>query len=337
MKRLGAFVFAARRRPRPWRGAATSCRSILPSIRTRSRSRRSLPTARPTRCATARSRPMSDSGLRFAGAPPAEVRAIELLGSFVTVRVNPDSALARDEASACAAVKAIVRELARRQSDVILHPYPVTPLHGDYLHHVDLAAAAKARLSGRRCAGSATSRSRRAAALRRAIRTGRRRDADWDVEVVEVGAAELDGRRDLRGERLARAALGADRLVPCRAPARRRHERSGAQKQRVAIRSAAAQGRRLRGAGRAHQSGARPGRGAHRRLPQDRRRLHGETRIRQCRVLGRDREHRLRCDRWPAFADLHPHGEAQGFSLERLARARHRRRRRRPPGTRSAA
>ena len=26
------------------------------------------------------------------------------------------------------------------------------------------------------------------------------------------------------------------------------------------------------------------------------------------------------------FADLHPHGEAQGFSLERLARARHRRR-----------
>ncbi len=84
---------------------------------------------------------------------PPEVRAIESLGSFITVRVNPDSSLARDEASACAAVKTIVRGLAG-QSDVIAHPYPVTPLHGDYLHHADLAAAAKARLFGWRCIGS---------------------------------------------------------------------------------------------------------------------------------------------------------------------------------------
>jgi hypothetical protein len=33
------------------------------------------------------------------------------------------------------------------QGDFIAHPYPVTPFHGDYLHHADLAAAAMARFS----------------------------------------------------------------------------------------------------------------------------------------------------------------------------------------------
>ena len=31
-----------------------------------------------------------------------------------------------------------------------MHPYPVTPFHGDYLHHADLAEAAKARLARQR-------------------------------------------------------------------------------------------------------------------------------------------------------------------------------------------
>ena len=128
------------------------------------------------------------SGLRLAGAPPADLRAIESLGAFVTVRVNPDSALARDEPSACAAVKAVLRQLAQRQSDFILHPYPVTPLHGDYLQHVDLADAAKARLSG----GDAPP------ADFKVKSSGELRDpawsatgADWDVEIAETGAAEL--------------------------------------------------------------------------------------------------------------------------------------------------
>ena len=85
--------------------------------------------------------------LHFSGAPPAEVRAIESLGSFVIVRINPGSPRAGDEAAACAAAKAAGRVLAE-QSGFIAHPYPVTPFHGDYLHHADLAAAAQARLAG---------------------------------------------------------------------------------------------------------------------------------------------------------------------------------------------
>src|SRR2546426_7715087 len=39
------------------------------------------------------------SGLTFAGAPPVDLHAIESLGSFIIVRVNPDSARAQDDAS----------------------------------------------------------------------------------------------------------------------------------------------------------------------------------------------------------------------------------------------
>ena len=82
---------------------------------------------------------------RFAAAVPDSLRAIESLGSFVIVRVNPESSLARTAASACAATKAVIRDIANRRGNWMFHPYPVTPLHGDYLYHVDLAEAAKTR------------------------------------------------------------------------------------------------------------------------------------------------------------------------------------------------
>jgi hypothetical protein len=130
-----------------------------------------------------------DSG--FSAEPPAEIRAIDSLGAFVIVRVNPGSPHARDEAAACATVKAVVRLLAG-QSDIVVHPYPVTPFHGDYLHHADLAAAAKARLSD----GDADARGLRIKASGRLAQrhpdwSAHTTDWDWDAEVVEVDAAGL--------------------------------------------------------------------------------------------------------------------------------------------------
>jgi hypothetical protein len=83
-------------------------------------------------------------GLSFSGAPPAETHAIQSLGSFTVVRVNPDSTRVKDDASACAVVGTVMRALAA-QGNFVAYPYPVTPFHGDYLHHADLAAAATAR------------------------------------------------------------------------------------------------------------------------------------------------------------------------------------------------
>ena len=59
---------------------------------------------------------------RFAGAPPDTIQSIESLGSLVTVRVNPTSPHGWEEASACAAVRAVARHIAANDPGVILHP-----------------------------------------------------------------------------------------------------------------------------------------------------------------------------------------------------------------------
>jgi hypothetical protein len=129
------------------------------------------------------------AGVSLANAPPGDIGTIESLGAFVTVRVNPGSAHAQDERSACAAVTTVIRALAG-QSDFIAHPYPVTPFHGDYLHHADLADAAKARFSGGD-APVAGLRIKAQGALARSHPDWSAGDADWDVEVAEVDAAAL--------------------------------------------------------------------------------------------------------------------------------------------------
>jgi hypothetical protein len=129
------------------------------------------------------------SGLSFAGAPPVDIRAIESLGSFIVVRLNPASARAQDDASACAVVRTVMRALAA-QGDFVAHPYPVTPFHGDYLHHADLAAAAMARFPL-----DQTPVADLKIAARGRLAQGHlewsARDADWDAEVDEVDAADL--------------------------------------------------------------------------------------------------------------------------------------------------
>jgi hypothetical protein len=129
------------------------------------------------------------SSLSFAGTPPVDLHAIESLGSFIIVHVNPHSARAQDDASACTVVRTVMRALAA-QSNFIAHPYPVTPFHGDYLHHADLATAAMARFS----IGDAPVGGLKIAArggLAQSHPEWSARDADWDAEVAEVDAAEL--------------------------------------------------------------------------------------------------------------------------------------------------
>ena len=134
-------------------------------------------------------------GLNLGGPLPESMRAVESLGSFVLVHVNPQSPLARDEASTCAVARAAIRELAgSKGGELVLHPYPVTPFHGDYLYHADLADAAKARLSDD---VSHLPQARRSPKLRardeltsRFVRAVAPTD-DWDAEVETVSAYYL--------------------------------------------------------------------------------------------------------------------------------------------------
>jgi hypothetical protein len=129
---------------------------------------------------------------RFPDAVPASIRAVESLGSFVIVRINLAARAAQDERSACAVVETIVRDMADK-TGFVFHPYPVTPLHGDYLYHVDRAEAAKTRLLAAPAASWPRNLMVKASGvLRDLVRpewlvTG----PDWDAAVEEVDAAEL--------------------------------------------------------------------------------------------------------------------------------------------------
>ena len=128
--------------------------------------------------------------LRFPGTVPASVRAVESLGNFVIVRINPER-LAQDERFACAVVDAIVRDMAGRNG-FVFHPYPVTPLHGDYLYHVDRAEAEKTRLLGTPATPPRNLMVRAGGMLTRLVRSEwRAQEPDWDAAVEEIGVAKL--------------------------------------------------------------------------------------------------------------------------------------------------
>jgi hypothetical protein len=75
---------------------------------------------------------------------PDSVGAVETLDSFIVVTVNSHS-----PREPCAVTAAAIDELTKRGGGFVFHPYPVTPFHGDYLYHADLAAAAKELWTGR--------------------------------------------------------------------------------------------------------------------------------------------------------------------------------------------
>jgi hypothetical protein len=83
---------------------------------------------------------------QFASAHPEVIGAVESLGSLAVIRLNPGSPWAKDLTTACAVAETLIGDMAKNGTDLIIHPYPVTPFHGDYLNHVDLAEAAKARV-----------------------------------------------------------------------------------------------------------------------------------------------------------------------------------------------
>jgi hypothetical protein len=126
----------------------------------------------------------------FPGAAPQSVHAVESLGNFITVRINPAHS-ALDEPASCDIVEAVVRDMAGREG-FVFHPYPVTPFDGDYLHHIDRAEAEKARLLGQPAAPPRDLRVKADGLMAGLVRPEwRAQGTEWDAVVEEFGAAEL--------------------------------------------------------------------------------------------------------------------------------------------------
>src|SRR5215510_378797 len=131
---------------------------------------------------------------RFSGDVPVSIRAVESLGNFIIVLRNPVAPAPTDAASACAAVETIVGDIAGKQT-FVFHPYPITPLHGDYLYHADLAEAVTARFLRTATptpAAPANLRVKADGALQHLVRPEWiAQGPEWDVAIEEVGATEL--------------------------------------------------------------------------------------------------------------------------------------------------
>lgn len=83
----------------------------------------------------------------FRAKRPDAVSYVETLGSYLvlTLQASPRAG----EADRCAAMRAMVQALGRAESGFVFHPYPITPYHEAYLHHADLAEAARDRYLSR--------------------------------------------------------------------------------------------------------------------------------------------------------------------------------------------
>jgi hypothetical protein len=81
----------------------------------------------------------------FTGPPPEHVKSVKSLGSFLVLSFNASSAPYASAAARCAAAKGVLADLSKKTAaNFVFHPYPVTPYHADYLHHLDLIEAANA-------------------------------------------------------------------------------------------------------------------------------------------------------------------------------------------------
>jgi hypothetical protein len=83
----------------------------------------------------------------FAQAPAAPLAAAVSLGQLVVVSVDPPD---------CRSLQSALRDIADRPQGIVFHPWPVTPLHPDYLEQADLAAAAGARARAAPATAAAT-------------------------------------------------------------------------------------------------------------------------------------------------------------------------------------
>lgn len=128
---------------------------------------------------------------QFTGDTPAHLKSVVSLGSFITVSINPQSPRLQGRAARCHAAERVAAALTK-YSDVVAHPYPVTPYHADYLGHFDLTPEGKsAPPVSDESAPALTVRAGNAGIEKLLSRQFPTHPTDWDVGLEEVAVSEL--------------------------------------------------------------------------------------------------------------------------------------------------
>ncbi|MFB9266043.1 hypothetical protein ACFFWD_23285 [Bradyrhizobium erythrophlei] len=79
----------------------------------------------------------------FSGQIPEHLKSVESLKSLITVSINPQSSRLKSREARCHAIEQAAAAL-HAPPDVVMHPYPITPYHADYLGHSDRLPPGKA-------------------------------------------------------------------------------------------------------------------------------------------------------------------------------------------------
>jgi len=140
-----------------------------------------------------------DAVPHFPVPPPAHVKSVQSLGSFLTLSFNPTSARFASAEARCAAGHAILAALRdATTAGFVFHPYPITPYHADYLHHLDLVEAAKKAVRGGLSLAAALKIGARGQLAEAIVRTRWSVAADADVVLEAVPVADLLVESDVR-------------------------------------------------------------------------------------------------------------------------------------------
>jgi len=73
---------------------------------------------------------------------PTDTATVASWGGYVVLTFGPGVIQSTAPADRCALAGQIARRVDRTAAGFVLHPYPVTPYHGDYFYHYDLAQEA---------------------------------------------------------------------------------------------------------------------------------------------------------------------------------------------------
>ncbi|MFQ5935864.1 MAG: hypothetical protein ACE5LB_05620 [Acidiferrobacterales bacterium] len=134
----------------------------------------------------------------FVATVPKSIGYAKSLGSYVVLTLNRSSALIRNRDSRCDMLHTLVQALSgAKEEDFVFHPYPVSPFHADYLHHADLADAAKKRYLERTADAGAgipaglKVRAKGAIATKLVAPHWSQGTTQWDASVEEINVAGL--------------------------------------------------------------------------------------------------------------------------------------------------